>query len=809
MQSVTVRGRETGISLTDGADSSVSCSAVLDNTTGVAVAGAATGIGLVDNHLQWNATEAVTNSAADPVDAENNFWGTADGSASDGGSGDAHSADVDAVPHSAASAACVAADHDFGDAPAPYPTRLADDGARHGDGGATLQLGTTFDNDPDGQPNPGDASGDDTLDDVDDEDGVTFTTPLIAGAPASVEVTVTDNGTAGKLNAWIDWNQDGSWAAGEQIIADLDVTPFTDTQTVTVGFPVPAGAPSGATYARFRIDSLGNLSPTGEADDGEVEDHSIVVGDGDQDGVADEVEDGAPNGGDGNGDGTADRLQGNVASLPNSADGSYLTLVSPADTELRNVRAVTNPSPVDTPSGVKFPLGFLSFAVTGVDPGGTTEVTVIFQPLAAPPTFYNFGPEPEPGDTSDHWYEFLLDGDGTGAGSITTSQLTLSLKDGGRGDSDLEANGRIANLGAPALVLTVDLTSPAQSNAESVASVTVTVQLSALSEVAVDVPLTFAGTAADPADYAASTTTITLPAGVLSADLTLTVVDDALDEGDETVVVTMGVPVNAMAGTVTVHTATILDNDPAPTVSFTANSQSNAESVTAVTATAQLSALSGKEVLVPMTFGGNAANPGDYSPSTSTLVIPAGQMSADLTLTVVDDALDEGNEIVDVAMGTPVHAGLGATTVHTAIIQDDDPPPVVGDDRGRRRAVDHRARARRSRRPRRRQLHGHVDRRRSQRRRFDQPLLRHGLERRGRHGDRQRSLRGPGRPRRRQRRLRVGHVGSPGGRRLRLRGDRRRFSRPGGGLQRRPGDRQPSAGDHRARARRYRRHRRR
>ncbi len=223
---------------------------------------------------------------------------------------------------------------------------------------------------------------------------------------------------------------------------------------------------------------------------------------------------------------------------------------------------------------------------------------------------------------------------------------------------------------------TVDFTLSAQSNDESV-SVTVTAQLSAVSGVAVDVPLTFGGTAVDPDDYDPDVTTLTIPANQLSADLTLTVVDDALDEDDETVVVTMGVPVNAMAGTVTVHTATFEDNDPEPTVGFATGSQLNPESTATVHVTAQLSALSGKQVEVPVSLAGTADDPGDYSPSGSTITIPAGQPSADLTLSVVDDTLDEPTETVDVTMGTPTHAAAAGILLHTVAISDDDPAPEV------------------------------------------------------------------------------------------------------------------------------------
>ncbi len=117
------------------------------------------------------------------------------------------------------------------------------------------------------------------------------------------------------------------------------------------------------------------------------------------------------------------------------------------------------------------------------------------------------------------------------------------------------------------------------------------------------------------------------------------------------------------------------DGKSVPTVSFTAAAQANAEGVTSVTVTVELSALSSREVQVPLAFTGDAVDPDDYSPGTGTLTIPAGQMSADLTLTVVDDDLDETSELIDIKMGTPTGARRGDVTLHTVVIQDDDPPP--------------------------------------------------------------------------------------------------------------------------------------
>ena len=74
---------------------------------------------------------------------------------------------------------------DFGDAPDPsYPTLLQSNGARHVVGG--LFMGAAIDAEMDGQPDAN-ASGDD-LANIDDEDGVTFTTALVPGQQAAVTV---------------------------------------------------------------------------------------------------------------------------------------------------------------------------------------------------------------------------------------------------------------------------------------------------------------------------------------------------------------------------------------------------------------------------------------------------------------------------------------------------------------------------------------------------------------------------------------------------------------------------------------------
>ena len=105
-------------------------------------------------------------------------------------------------------------------------------------------------------------------------------------------------------------------------------------------------------------------------------------------------------------------------------------------------------------------------------------------------------------------------------------------------------------------------------------------------------PFTVGGTATGGGtDYSITGSPITIPAGSASQNITITINDDALDENDETVIVTMGTPINAAQGATTIHTATIMDNEN-PLVSFTSAGQTGSEGSVTLTVTAELSVVS-------------------------------------------------------------------------------------------------------------------------------------------------------------------------------------------------------------------------
>ncbi|MBA7669785.1 hypothetical protein ES703_77919 [subsurface metagenome] len=159
--------------------------------------------------------------------------------------------------------------YDWGDAPDPtYPTLAANNGANHIIAGPWLGDETdSADPDPDGQPNPN-ALGEDN-DGNDDEDGVTIP-PLIPGQVANITLEV--RGGGGVVQAWIDFDADGTWQASEQIYNG-----FLPTGTHTISFTVLDSAVVGQTFARFRISRQGGLGPEGSARDGEVEDYEVFI----------------------------------------------------------------------------------------------------------------------------------------------------------------------------------------------------------------------------------------------------------------------------------------------------------------------------------------------------------------------------------------------------------------------------------------------------------------------------------------------------------------------------------------------------
>ncbi|MBE3136604.1 MAG: DUF3494 domain-containing protein [Thermoplasmata archaeon] len=164
-------------------------------------------------------------------------------------------------------------DYDFGDAPAPYPTLLADNGPRHIIS-PNFWLGASIDAETDGQPDLN-AMGDDNQN-LDDEDGVSMPSIIYNGSTVFINVVASQ---AGVLDAWVDFNADGDWddtlpSGSERIFTHYQLSAGANA----LSFYVPEESLIyETTYARFRFSAIGVDSYTGCTCNGEVEDYKVYI----------------------------------------------------------------------------------------------------------------------------------------------------------------------------------------------------------------------------------------------------------------------------------------------------------------------------------------------------------------------------------------------------------------------------------------------------------------------------------------------------------------------------------------------------
>ena len=184
--------------------------------------------------------------------------------------------------------------------------------------------------------------------------------------------------------------------------------------------------------------------------------------------------------------------------------------------------------------------------------------------------------------------------------------------------------------------------------------------LSAVSAKNVTVNYAVTGTATGSGtDYTLADGTLTISAGSSSGTITIaSIVDDSLDEANETVILTLSSPSNASLGTDSTHTYTITDNENTPTIDFNTTSSSGAESVSSKAITVDLSGSSGETVTVNYAITGTATGSGtDYSLVNGTLSIASGDTTGTITISnIIDDTTDEADETVIITLSSPSNA---------------------------------------------------------------------------------------------------------------------------------------------------------
>ncbi len=192
---------------------------------------------------------------------------------------------------------------------------------------------------------------------------------------------------------------------------------------------------------------------------------------------------------------------------------------------------------------------------------------------------------------------------------------------------------------------------------------------------------TVTGTATSGADYTALSGSVTILAGSTTATITIPVINDAIVETAETVIITMNTVtagVSTTIGTPAAATNTITDNDTAVvTIATTTNGSETGPTNGVMTITQ--SAVSATNTVVAYTVSGTATSGSDYTALSGTATITAGTTTVNISIPVINDILVEGNETVILTINSVTSglATLGTPVSATNTIADNDAPYVT------------------------------------------------------------------------------------------------------------------------------------
>ncbi len=239
--------------------------------------------------------------------------------------------------------------------------------------------------------------------------------------------------------------------------------------------------------------------------------------------------------------------------------------------------------------------------------------------------------------------------------------------------TDNQGTGTITNDDVPPLV-TLSVAPASVSENDVPETSTITATLSTVSGKTVTVTITPSGTATGGGtDYTLSSGTITITPGNLTGTATVTTVQDVIVEGHETIILDITGVNNCIEDGVQHQTITLLDDDlPKVTLSQSVTSFDEASGTNTITAT--LDATYSEDVLITIGLNatGTATDGSDFTLSSTTITIPAGNYTGTATLTALQDLLVESDETVIVDILSATNAVESGVQQVTSSITDDD-----------------------------------------------------------------------------------------------------------------------------------------
>lgn len=188
------------------------------------------------------------------------------------------------------------------------------------------------------------------------------------------------------------------------------------------------------------------------------------------------------------------------------------------------------------------------------------------------------------------------------------------------------------------------------------------------------------GSASSPADFSLSSATVTFPPNTNGTqNAVLTIINDAQFEANETILLGLTSLTNGASKDIdSLFTYTILNDDPAPAnpiVKLNAVSATYDEGVGTFTIQVNILGANANATSVTLTATGGTATAGtDFSPSSSLITFPANSSSSqNVLITVTDDQLVEGSEIIIFSLSSPTNnATLDADSQITVTLTDND-----------------------------------------------------------------------------------------------------------------------------------------
>ncbi|MFW6732679.1 MAG: beta strand repeat-containing protein, partial [Synechococcus sp.] len=198
---------------------------------------------------------------------------------------------------------------------------------------------------------------------------------------------------------------------------------------------------------------------------------------------------------------------------------------------------------------------------------------------------------------------------------------------------------------------------------------------------ALTVNIGMTGSATNGTDYTLIPTTVTFAAGAATADVNLTVTDDAIVEGSETAVLTVAAGAGYTVGAGASATVTIADND-LPVVTVIATDPTAAETAGAPDPgvfTLSRSGPTTNSLTVAVAMSGTSTNGADYTTIPATATFAAGSATAVVNVAVIDDLLIEGAtpETAILTIQSGLTYVVGAASSATVTITDNDLPVIT------------------------------------------------------------------------------------------------------------------------------------